>query len=101
MATASDLRGNIVTPFAYDFCDEVEAFDRQGMFGNTLTRDEIKRDYYDLWKEGDFKTNKTIHDCAHDNPVRPFFLIKKANDDSYKYNKTPVYLYHGWKKDIQ
>ena len=96
-----DLRGNIVTPFAYDFCDEVEAFDRQGMFGNTLTRDEIKRDYYDLWKEGDFKTNKTIHDCAHDNPVRPFFLIKKANDDSYKYNKTPVYLYHGWKKDIQ
>ena len=96
-----DLRGNTVTPFAYDYRDEVEAFERQGLFGNTLTRDDIKRDYYDLWKEGDFKTNKTIHDCAHDNPARPFFLMKKANSDSYKYYKTPIYLFHGWKKDIQ
>ena len=96
-----DLRGGVVNSFAYDFCDEVEAFERQGMFGNTLTRDEIRRDYYDLWKEGDFRINKTIYDCAHDNPARPFPLMKKANSDSYKYYKTPVYLYHGWKKDIQ
>lgn len=96
-----DLRGDAVSIFAYDFLDEVEAFERQGLFGNTLTRDEIKRDYNDLWNKGVFKTNKTIYDCAHDNPARPFFLMRKANSDSYNYNKTPVYLYHGWKEDIK
>lgn len=95
-----DLRRGRVNYIAYDFLDEEEAFKRQGLFGNTLKFEEIQTCYPELWIKGYFYKNQTIQNCAHDTPAHPFNLIKEANRMSYEHNKKPVYLYHGWEKDI-
>ncbi len=96
-----DLRGDVVNCFGYDFLDEVEAFERQGMFGKTLNFDGIRNAYPLLWSKGYFEMNQTIQNCAHDNPALPYNLIKEANKMSFDFNKNPIYLYHGWQKDIR
>ena len=73
----------------YSRDDELEAFERQGLFGNTLSTNEIHKNYKSLKYYGNNKTLEPSLDKLLDN--RKY----------YNYLGHPKDLYHGWENDIK
>ena len=80
---------------AYDINDEIEAFNRQGVFGKTLSENEVRNhpSYKSLL---DLTSNLTI-DKLHNIPFNEMKRINKL----YKEHNKVRFLYHGWKEDIK
>ena len=79
-------------PIAYDRNDEYEAFERQGLFGRTLSRDKVGDRFYYL---PDFTSNQTIYQL-------PGFQQMKIINKQYQEHRNSVrFLYHGWQNDIK
>ncbi len=79
-------------PIAYDRNDEYEAFERQGLFGRTLSRDKVGDRFYYL---PDFTSNQTIDQL-------PGFQQMKIINKQYQEHRNSVrFLYHGWQNDIR
>lgn len=84
---------------AYDINDEIEAFKRQGMFGKTLTENEVRNDsrYNNL---PNMKSNLTIDKLQNMHPSYPFDKMIRINKLYQEHNKVR-FLYHGWQDDIK
>lgn len=94
-----DIRPGKVIKLAYDINDEIEAFERQGMFGKTLTKDEVRNDSrYN--KLPNMKSNLTIDKLQNMHPSYPFYEMKIQNKLYQEHNKVR-FLYHGWQDDIK
>ena len=72
----------------YSRNDELEAFARQGMFGNTLTTDQIHQRYRNLLF---YKQNSVF---------TPTMEIIDVNNKYYNQFGHPRMIYHGWKNDL-
>lgn len=86
---------NNIPIVAYDINDEYEAYNRQALFGETLSNEKIDIKYNKL---PFYKTNKKVHDLK--TGVYNIDEVIKCNSTSFKAIGQPVILYHDWKKDI-
>ena len=77
-----------VTPDNYSIDDEIEAYNRQAMFGNTLSYDDIFKNYSKLHFYGENKVFK---------PTQEHIAINNCYLQRKNY---PGVLYNGWKNDI-
>ena len=68
----------------YSIDDEIEAYDRQGLFGNTLNHDQVHNKYKD---KGYYGENGTINNTNEWNKRNELAISKWGH---------PIYLYHGW-----
>ena len=69
----------------YSIDDEIEAYERQGLFGNTLTRNEVHERYK---KDGGYYgKNETIKTLPE---------WDSRNEEAVSRWGYPMYLYHGW-----
>ena len=74
----------------YSIDDELEAYSRQGMFGNTLSPEEVHNKYRRkglLYHGGNSRYNPTDG-------------VKGENAIYYKNFGHPKFLYHGWENDL-
>ncbi len=83
----------------YDLRDEIEAFDRQGLFGKTISRNLITN-YLEYKNLPNLKTNLTIDKLGNQKPPYPFDEMKELNKKHNEYNSVR-FLYHGWQNDIK
>ena len=84
---------------AYDINDEIEAFSRQGMFGKTLSENEV-RNHPNYNSLPNMKSNLTIDKLQNMSPSYPFDEMKRLNKLFQEHNKVR-FLYHGWQNDIK
>ena len=84
---------------AYDINDEIEAFNRQGMFGKTLTENEVRNDSRYNYLPN-MKSNLTIDNLQNMHPSLPFNDMIIQNKLYQEFNKVR-FLYHGWQNDIK
>jgi len=85
-----DYKGN-VSISGYDRNDELEAFNRQGLFGNTWSPEEIHANYkYKHLPTG----NSTIS-------VNPEYIETNRSYVETNHLSKQRYIYSGWKKDIK
>lgn len=92
---AFDIRGDarFGKPIAYDIYDEIEAFYRQGIFGKTLSENEIYGKYN--------KLNQTHINM--DNIIMPYNKEQIIGINNHKITKKEHirFIYYGWEKDIK
>jgi RHS repeat-associated protein len=92
-----DLQTGII--LAYDINDEIEAFSRQGMFGKTLSENEV-RNHPSYKSLPNMKSNLTIDKLQNMRPSYPFDEMKRLNQ-LYQEHCKVRFLYHGWQNDIK
>ena len=78
----------IVTIEDYSVDDEIEAFNRQSMFGKSLSYNEIHNAYPELNHYG--KNSSFI-------PTQEYIIINTTYNQGKKH---PYKLYHGWENDL-
>ena len=81
---------NSVVAEYYDIFDEIEAYERQGMFGSTSSPNDVFNDTY--YKELPWSRLS----------VPQIVDVNTINRNNYYYEKYghPLLLYNGWKKNI-
>ena len=75
---------------SYSIDDELEAYGRQGMFGNTLTKDEVLKKYH--------KTGLSWY--GQNKQYKPSNDAIQTNMQYQEHFGHPRVLYHGWENDI-
>ncbi len=79
----------VVNTMNYSIDDEMEAYARQGMFGNTLSTEQVHSQY------------KYLNYYGKNTVYKPVVEEIQINNIFYNGKGYPRFMYHGWKKDIE
>ena len=86
-----DTKGH-ATFYNYSVDDELEAYNRQGVFGNTWTSEEVYQVYHDQKHLSWYGINSQYTPSSNDIDV---------NTEFQKHLGHPKILYHGWENDVK
>ena len=86
-----DTKGH-ATFYNYSVDDELEAYNRQGMFGNTWTFEEVYQVYHEQNHLSWYGINSQYTPSSNDIDV---------NTEFQKHLRHPKILYHGWENDVK
>ena len=86
-----DTKGH-ATFYNYSVDDELEAYNRQGVFGNTWTFEEVYQVYHEQNHLSWYGRNSQYTPSSNDIDV---------NTEFQKHLRHPKILYHGWENDVK
>ncbi|MCF0180582.1 MAG: hypothetical protein HUJ97_10125 [Bacteroidales bacterium] len=90
------LTGKVI---AYDALDEIEAFERQGVFGNTISKEQVFI-HPEYSKLPNFRNNLRIDQLQNQALPIPYYEMIKQNRMYQEHNKIR-FMYYGWQNDIR